>query len=316
MPLLLTCDCGARTEIAHLPTGQEVKCPACLQALATRDKPALAPRTSWLALLSLAVAVLGALTVVGSLAGALLGLAALARIRRRPADLAGSSYALAGVVVGLGATLLTAVLVSQRDRLPVAAWARQRAMAGQLDPAPAREVTSADGILVLTPTADWLHVKRGTSGDPAVDDIQQSPEGLFADVHRHAYLEVRTDRHGDQEPAIYVSQLYADLRPQRKPLLGDDDDRDDPMRETAAGFRRVKDQALAPIDGYAGHEWVVDSTRGGQWWRFVVRAYCRPRDKDGRTGPRYLVRLYAPRHQFAAHEEEFRSLLDTTRFAP
>ena len=82
MPLSLICDCGARFEVEDALAGQTVSCPECQQPLKApaAQRPTL--RTSAFALASFLLAVVGAFTVVGTIAAVILG---DRRRRRHPA---------------------------------------------------------------------------------------------------------------------------------------------------------------------------------------------------------------------------------------
>ena len=123
MPLLLTCDCGARFEVEEHLGGQEVSCPECLQAVKAVTR-ASAARLDWLALFSVA---------------------ALVRIHRRPDALTGRGYALTGVGLGVALTAVTLTIFSLGERVPLAAWVRQRRLTGQLDPAGPRDLSTREG---------------------------------------------------------------------------------------------------------------------------------------------------------------------------
>jgi hypothetical protein len=310
MSSVLTCDCGARFEVDALGRGQPIRCPECLQSLqaAVDDKPA--PRPGWLALTALALALLGGFTVVGSLAGAALGLAVLVQVRRHPDRLAGAGFALSAVLLGVGLTGVSLVLFRSRDLLPVGAWLRQRTM-GPTEPVGSRIVSSRDDVCLLRlPSDDWLRVKGATSGDPAIEELQQKRDVLLVSLRLRAFADVTIDTAAEAPTlADYHFYLLKDLQPPPPPALGDGEEA---SRSPAPRFRG--DSALDPIDGHEGREWLLDLDRGGRTWRFLVRAYRHKDGKKARPAPFYLVRAYAPRGRFVEHEEEIRRLLDSVRF--
>ena len=86
MALTLSCSCGATFDVEDTFAGQTVSCPEChasLKAPVLRRGPL---RTSGLAVASTVLALVGAFTLVGTLAAVLCGLAALvwARQERKP----------------------------------------------------------------------------------------------------------------------------------------------------------------------------------------------------------------------------------------
>src|SRR5262245_30616347 len=103
MAILLTCDCGARFEVEELLAGQEVSCPECQHALQVPARPT-PPRTNLLALASVVLCLLGAFTILGTLAAAVLGVLAIVQINRDREHLTGTGFALFGIIGGLGFT--------------------------------------------------------------------------------------------------------------------------------------------------------------------------------------------------------------------
>src|SRR5436305_15090380 len=82
MTLSLTCACGVHLEVDETFAGQTITCPDCQRPLRVPDARQTPRRTSGLALASLVLALAGALTVLGTLAGVLLGGLALLAIPR------------------------------------------------------------------------------------------------------------------------------------------------------------------------------------------------------------------------------------------
>src|SRR6516164_7782191 len=107
MPISVTCQCGARLEIDEKFLGKEVLCPDCQRPLPTKA-PVVPPpldlpdyrRTSGLAVLSLTLALVGAFTIVGTLAAIVVGVFALRELGSKSGKLGGVGYARAGIIVG------------------------------------------------------------------------------------------------------------------------------------------------------------------------------------------------------------------------
>src|SRR2546423_14593459 len=102
MTLSLTCACGARLEIDDKFAGQPINCPDCQRALQAPAAQAAGGgrRTSGLALASILLALIGAFTIVGTLAAAVLGVVALLRIARKRHPPARRGHAFAGILLG------------------------------------------------------------------------------------------------------------------------------------------------------------------------------------------------------------------------
>jgi hypothetical protein len=310
MSSVLTCDCGARFEVDALGPGLQICCPECLQSLQPAAPEIAPPRTSWLALTSFSLALVGAFTVVGSLAAAALGVAALVHLRRNAGRLTGAAFALSALVLGLTMTTLTLPLISSQNVPPIGAWLRGRTLTGQVESPGAPVVSSRDETCLLTlPSADWLRVKAGATIDPSVEDLQQKRDTLLVNVRLRAYADVTVDPSDAPSASDYHFCLAKDLQPTRPPLVGggDDDSRPPPAP-------RFRDARPVHLEGFDAYEWLLDLDRGGRTWRFLARAYRRKPGKEVRSVPFYVVRVYAPRGTFAAHEEELRSLLDSVRF--
>src|SRR5687768_14358678 len=110
MPIALTCSCGAKLEIDDAFAGKTIPCPDCQRPLSTMvTNPD--QRTSGLAMTSLFLALAAGFTFIGGLVAAGLGFLARKQIERDPEKLAGKSIAKAGIILGLGFTLLTGGLI-------------------------------------------------------------------------------------------------------------------------------------------------------------------------------------------------------------
>ena len=115
MPLSLTCDCGARFEVEDALAGQSVACPECQQPLKAPSFQRPVVRTSGFALASFLLAVVGAFTVVGTIAAVVLGLIAVVRILRDRERIAGLGFAGFGVGLGLAFTAITLWAISNGE---------------------------------------------------------------------------------------------------------------------------------------------------------------------------------------------------------
>src|ERR1700680_726121 len=101
MPLSLTCDCGARFEVEDTLAGQTVACPECQAPLKAPGGQLPPLRTSTLALASVVCALVGAFTLVGTVAAVVLGVVAVVGILRQRDRLAGLGFAVFGIVAGV-----------------------------------------------------------------------------------------------------------------------------------------------------------------------------------------------------------------------
>src|SRR5262245_6029568 len=107
MAISLTCSCGARLEIDDKFAGKLIPCPDCNKPLSTvaNESPREVP-VSGLAISSVALALAGGATLIGSLGAIGLGYVAHQQITRAPNKIGGLKLARAGMILGGLATLL------------------------------------------------------------------------------------------------------------------------------------------------------------------------------------------------------------------
>ncbi len=117
MPISVTCECGSHLEIDEKFLGKEIPCPDCQRPLPTKAPPKPPPldlpdnrRTSGLAVMSLAVALVGMFTFIGSLAAIAIGYFAMRAIKRSK-RLEGLTLARAGIIVGGVGIVATLVIL-------------------------------------------------------------------------------------------------------------------------------------------------------------------------------------------------------------
>ncbi|HVS38157.1 MAG TPA: DUF4190 domain-containing protein [Gemmataceae bacterium] len=189
MPLSLTCDCGARFEVDDALAGQTVSCPECQAALKAPAAHRPAVRTSNFALASFILAIVGAFTVVGSLAAAVLGLIGVGAILRDRERQAGLGFAVTGVVLGVAFTAVTIFgLLHLQD---ATRSMRGRVLAEQLDPSvdANKDLDIKQDGFVVTKPAGWgqaikenpdLLTKLLLPGDESLLLIQPNLDAVIA----------------------------------------------------------------------------------------------------------------------------------------
>ena len=167
MPLSVTCQCGSRLEIDEKFLGKEILCPDCQRPLPTKA-PAAPPaletplhqRTSGFAILSLTASLVGAFTLVGTLAGIVFGIIALRQISRQPGKLTGAGLARGGILLGAFFTALTlAQLVFPRLAFGVDEYLRWLAYPTRLESKTGENFTSTprfgQEIKIKRPSMQW-----------------------------------------------------------------------------------------------------------------------------------------------------------------
>ena len=308
MPIALTCDCGARFEIDDSYAGQEWPCPDCSAPIRAPRKANASARPGLLALLAAALALAGAFTIVGSLAAAILGAVALIRIRASKGQLAGQRFALAALVGGLILTGLTVFLWTRPGLFPIGLWLRRQQFAGQLETGGPLEAVGPDGSLTR-PSAAWSRAVRGRTTHPVLGDMQKGRDLLFVHLDEYAFADMaRLDVPGNSAYLEMEPAITQDMLPERPGLFGPDDDR----RRVPSQLAMKQSSRLGEaVDGWKCNEWLFDVTRGGQRWRFIVRAYRK--ERPAASDPVYIVRAYCPARSFARLEPELRQILDSLR---
>jgi hypothetical protein len=139
MPISVTCQCGARLEIDEKFLGKEIPCPDCQRPLPTKAPAAPPPldlpdyrRTSGLAVVSLTLALIGAFTLVGTLAAIAVGILALKEIAGKSNKLDGINLARAGIVLGAAFTFITLAAMISPTVFGLDVFLREMALASRL----------------------------------------------------------------------------------------------------------------------------------------------------------------------------------------
>src|SRR5262249_23643902 len=149
--------------------GQQINCPDCQAALQVPSLHRVVTRTSGFAITSLVLALVGAFTVVGTLAAIGFGTLALRQIRTRPDEIAGRSYALAGIALGAVLTLLSVGAYTFSDRLNLDALLYNRRLEGKLefDPDQLEIHRHREGYAITRPSKHWGVLREpSSSGAP------------------------------------------------------------------------------------------------------------------------------------------------------
>jgi hypothetical protein len=140
MPIAVTCQCGSKLEIDEKFLGKQILCPDCQRPLPTQA-PATPPplelpdhrRVSGLALLSLNLALVGAFTIVGTVAAIVVGVFALKHIADKPTKMEGVNYARAGIGLGAIFTFLTLAMLITPTVFGLDSFLREMAFAGRVE---------------------------------------------------------------------------------------------------------------------------------------------------------------------------------------
>jgi hypothetical protein len=303
---MLTCACGARFEVDDALVGQEVLCPECQQPVKAPDAERLPRLTSGWALASVVLALVGAFTVVGTVAAVLFGLIALVSISRHRDRITGSGFAVLGICLGVLFTVLTVVALNADTMFGLESWLREQTLAQKVDTSGPMEIVRAiQGFAITRPTEKWGQVRGNDSEDPAVGAFQENLDLLLMQMKWHAFIDVR------MMPVVPLQTLdqceaetVADFEMQRRPRNPFDDD--DDLRPTTR-VQRLGQRQLEAKNGMEGREIEVEVRCAGKPWHFLIRLYRRGK------GGIYVVRAYGPKQRFAEIRGELETALDSFR---
>lgn len=304
---MLTCRCGARFEVDDALAGQEVLCPECQQPVKAQDAERPPRLTSGWALASVVLALVGAFTVLGTIAAVLFGFIALVSISRHRDRITGAGFAVLGICLGVLFTVLTVVALNADTMFGLESWLREQTLAQKVDTTgPMEIVRGFQGFAITRPTEKWGQVQGNDSGDEAVGAFQVDLDLLLMQLKRHAFIDVRMMsgiplKSLDQCEAEIVAGLETHRRP-RNPFEDDDDD-----IRPAPRVRRLGERRLDARDGMQGRELEVEVRCAGKPWRFLIRLYRRGK------GGIYVVRAYGPKQRFADVRGELETALDSFR---
>lgn len=132
MPIPLTCSCGAKLVIDDKFAGQTIACPDCNKPLVAEPPAPQPTRTSGLAVLSLLLALVGAFTIVGTLAAIACGAVAYRQLSRIRGPAGGIRIAQAGMILGAVLTVVAVAAYATSGLLGLDSLARQYVWAGKL----------------------------------------------------------------------------------------------------------------------------------------------------------------------------------------
>ncbi len=315
MALSLICACGARFEVEDTLAGQDVACPECQQTLKAPALHGPSRRTSDLALASDVLALIGAFTVIGTIAAVVLGTLGLIRIRRNSDRVAGAGFAIFGIAAGTLFTTLTLLALSSGELFGLGAKFRRNMLGDRVDTS--GELTHEDaaaGFRITRPSREWGVSDVDRLEDPIVRLMQGEQLGrkldvLFVQTQRPVYVDVRSEPRlvGNIDGILdeTVRELssagpQADpINPRRRPA-----DDGNPIRITnvVPGASSKRLEAGGNVEAL---EKEVTVYCAGQQWKMLVRVY----HTDGNK--MFVVRAYGQRRHFEHGEADVRKLLDS-----
>ncbi len=269
MTLSLTCLCGARLDIDEKFAGQTIHCPDCNRPLATAPPPPAPTTTSGLALASFTLALIGAFTVVGTLAAMVLGFLALMELRRSP-GVGGRRFAKLGIALGAIFTIATLAVLWTGDLLRLDGFLRTVEWAGKLE-------YSTDDLILLDPGGAFdrggsASIRRPTSAwarlifrDPNTER-DKSDDLVLVDLWEDAYIVCLTKW---IEPGLTLENCRQEGQQRffQSELLTKILSRTGSKSLPLAGQERERKQ----LPGTETQEFVIDLRLGGVDRTFLVR---------------------------------------------
>jgi hypothetical protein len=296
MALSLTCPCGAAFEVEDTFAGQAIACPDCGAALKV---PPLRPprlRTSGFALASVVLALVGAFTGVGTALAAVLGAVALVSIARHRDRLGGAGYAVLGIVLGTGLTVVTLFAFSRGE---VFDRVREQVAAGGVDKTgPMEVVRPREGYAITRPSRAW-----GVATPEYAREMNAGDDLLLVNPARLAFLQVTRGAAAHETLDQYRERYLDGYRRDRPAGARNLDDlshfTDFQLRET---------RRLPPLDGAEVSEALFDVKQAGQSLTFRVR-FVKPRAGTAV----YVIAVWTHKRRLAQIEPEVRQALDSFR---
>jgi hypothetical protein len=242
------------------------------------------------------LALVGAFTVVGTVVAVLLGLLAILRIHRERERLAGTGYAVFGIVWGLAFTALSLFAFSTGELFGVADQLRARAMAGNLeDPADLRLVQEKDGFRIDRPSHQWRVAREALR-----KEMENDSALLLANPRQDAYLDVSVDRFSFLGLEAYADRLLDSFRDEAQGAKKGAD-----ALHRTTGFKLLDRRLLPPGRGIHRIELRFEVKILNQPVIYLVRII---KEDPGRV---FVVRSWAARRRFVHEEPELRALLDS-----
>jgi hypothetical protein len=312
MPIAVTCECGAKLEIDEKFLGKQILCPDCQRPLPTKAPVTPPPldlpdyrRISGYALLSLTLALVGAFTIVGTIAAIVVGIYALKQIADKPSKLEGIKFARAGIAVGAFFTFLTLAALISPTLLGLDSFLREMAFAGRIQypVGPTVEVDTIRLSIVLTrPSNRWASYIPPT----VASNHFESSDLLMVNISEDAFIACKyVELDGGVDDAeeklkivldkIYKSELvYLLGRLDGRPLGREAEN----VQKKVVNSKRGKEQEVT-----------FDLRLGGIDRRFLVQYSLEKRDQ---LGVRVLVGA-ARRNRFDRLEDVFRKTFDSQK---
>ena len=285
--------------------------PAPTRAPLVKDPPR---RVSLLALYSLVVAVVGAFTLVGSAAGAVLALIALVRMRTGRVRRGGEGYAVAALVVAVAGAGATVGILYHPAASRIVGWQRRGGVASRVDTSGPPQVGSRDNACVLPRPARLGEAPPGSRHRPAIDYLQTNRDLILTGPRGEAYIDIHRDPGIPGDLREYRDRLALELQ---APAAGGRRGRQPDERSAQARISRsasIKDcPTSTATKGGSGSPTCGAATRPGAGSLRVYRKLPAARTSRARCTSSAPT---PPAGDTRRLEPEMRKALDSVRFPP
>lgn len=296
MPLSLSCTCGACFDVEDIYAGQTVSCPECQRGISAPAINRQALRTSGYALTSTVLALVLAFTGIGTVLAVVFGIIGLVSIARHRGQIAGTGYALFGIIWGVLFTGLFAFAMFKGELFGVGDLFRERMMGGEIERGGPLEVKRpADGYAVTRPSSKWA-VAKPDLAEKLADDRNHL---VLVNVSQDAYIDIGVESLDIHTFDSYRESVLDRYREGRQETVGE-------FRPQLSDLRVRHNRRLAGDEDTERAEALLDVKVGGAKITFLLRMIHR-RGSD----TVYLIRAWATRRKFAALEPEIRQALDS-----
>jgi hypothetical protein len=243
------------------------------------------------------LALVGAFTIVFTALAIVFGAWALVSIRRHRQELAGTGFAIFGIILGAGFTGLTLLAVSHEELFD---RVREELNAGQLDySGPLEIVREEENFAITRPSAKW-GVARGASEEAPSDDSL-----LLGNLGKDAYVQVLVEAvTAGQSLERCKEEVIASLRDSKK--YGLIQNKQVPVRTSKFTVRDSRQ--LETVNGLERLEVLIDLRLAGQPMSYIVRIAKRPF-----SAQLYVLSAWCHQRRFRQVEADLRLVLDSFR---
>jgi hypothetical protein len=303
MTISLTCACGVHLEIDDAFAGKTVNCPDCQRPLTPPKPEPTGLQTSGFALASLILALVGAFTLLGTALAVVFGVLALRDIARRPEQVSGRRYALAGISLGAFLTLVTAFVLTSTDLFGLSSLPARLHWAGKLEyGGPEEVVRRTEDYAIKRPSPKWgVKKSEREEAQHVFDDL------VMVNIEEDAYLlcyALTVERESSLEKCR--EEVLSDFRTNDRGEMFGGTARPSPRASVSViSTKNLKEEVVGTAEGV---QMLVEKSMAGQRRRFLIRVIKAPEE-----GTAFVLIGGARWNHFARVEPEILKAMDSFR---